>query len=197
MVHAQSHEAMTGFPPNRREMLRATGGFAGVSLLGSFGISPALADEMAGRSEKPLKAAFSNIGLQATWAAQGKQAAEYWGKLFNVDVTWFDGELSDAKQRTEIEDIANRKWDFVAIQPFSIDTLTAPVEKLIKAGVPVIDMDTLIAPLDQIDVHSFLAPDNEFMGAAVTQVLMDQIGGEGIVVMTQGALGHTGAQGRT
>jgi ribose transport system substrate-binding protein len=44
----------------------------------------------------------------------------------------------------------------------------------------------LISPLDQIDVHSFLAPDNEFMGAAVTQVLMDQIGGEGIVVMTQG-----------
>jgi ribose transport system substrate-binding protein len=61
-------------------------------------------------------------------------------------------------------------------------------------GVPVIDMDTLIAPLDNIDVHSFLAPDNEYMGAAVTQVLMDQIGGEGLVVMTQGALGHTGAQ---
>jgi ABC-type xylose transport system substrate-binding protein len=72
--------------------------------------------------------------------------------------------------------LANQKWDFVAIQPFSIDTLKAPVEKMIKAGVPVIDMDTLISPLDQIDVHSFLAPDNEFMGAAVTQVLMDQIG---------------------
>jgi hypothetical protein len=39
---------------------------------------------------------------------------------------------------------------------------------VIKAGVPVIDMDTLIAPLDQIDVHSFLAPDNEFMGARCT-----------------------------
>ena len=36
---------------------------------------------------------------------------------------------------------------------------------MIDAGIPVIDMDTLIAPLDQINVHSFLAPDNEFMGA--------------------------------
>jgi len=97
-------------------------------------------------------------------------------------VTWFDGELSDTKQRTAIEDMANQKWDFIAIQPFSIDTLRAPIEKMINAGVPVIDMDTLIAPLDQIDVHSFLAPDNEFMGAAVTQVLMDQIRGEGIMV---------------
>ena len=190
---------MTDIRANRRDMLRATAGIASASLLGVLNVSSALTAEMgkvAGRSEKPLKAAFSNIGLQVSWCAQGKQAAEYWGKLFNVDVTWFDGELSDAKQRTAIEDMANWKWDFIAIQPFGIDTLTAPVEKLIKAGVPVIDMDTLIAPLDQIDVHSFLAPDNEFMGAAVTQVLMDQIGGEGIVVMTQGALGHTGAQGR-
>ena len=190
---------MTDIRANRRDMLRATAGIASASLLGVLNVSSALTAEMgkvAGRSEKPLKAAFSNIGLQVSWCAQGKQAAEYWGKLFNVDVTWFDGELSDAKQRTAIEDMANWKWDFIAIQPFRIDTLTAPVEKLIKAGVPVIDMDTLIAPLDQIDVHSFLAPDNEFMGAAVTQVLMDQIGGEGIVVMTQGALGHTGAQGR-
>ena len=57
-------------------------------------------------------------------------------------------------------------------------------------------MDTLIAPLNTINVHSFIAPDNEFMGAAVTQALVDAIGGKGNIVMTQGALGHTGAQGR-
>ena len=102
---------MTDIRANRRDMLRATAGLAGASLLGVLGISPALTAEMgkvAGRSEKPLKAAFSNIGLQVSWCAQGKQAAEYWGKLFNVDVTWFDGELSDAKQRAAIEDMANQ-----------------------------------------------------------------------------------------
>jgi ribose transport system substrate-binding protein len=180
-------------------MLRATAGFAGASLLGVLGISPALAAEMgkvAGRSEQPLKAAFSNIGLQVSWCAQGKQAAEYWAKLYNVHVSWFDGELSATKQRAAIDEMVSQRWDFVAIQAFAIDTLTAPVEKIIKAGTPVIAMDTLIAPLDQIEVHSLLAPDNEFMGAAVTQVLMDAIAGEGIVTMTQGALGHSGAQGR-
>ena len=91
---------MTDFPANRREVLRATSGFAGALLLGVLGISPALAAEMGkvtGRSEKKLKAAFSNIGLQVSWCAQGKQAAEYWGRLYNVEVTWFDGELSAAK----------------------------------------------------------------------------------------------------
>ena len=191
---------MTDKIANRRDILRAaTATMAGAALLSGFGMSPAMAEEMtraAGRSEKPLKAAFSNAGLQATWCAQGKQAAEHWGKLFNVDVTWFDGELSAVKQRAAIDDMASQKWDFVAIQAFGIGTLTAPVQKMIDAGIPVIDMDTLIAPLDKIAIHSFLAPDNEYMGAAVTQALMDAINGEGIVTMTQGALGHTGAQGR-
>ncbi|MGO9235784.1 sugar ABC transporter substrate-binding protein [Rhodoblastus sp.] len=185
---------------SRRDFFEILGASAGAAaVLGGMGATPALAAEMAkatGRSEKPLKAAFSNAGLQATWCAQGKQAAEFWGKLFNVDVTWFDGALSSTKQRAAIDDMASQKWDFVAMQAFGIGTLTDPVNKMIDAGVPVIDMDTLIAPLDTINVHAFLAPDNEFMGAAVTQALMDAIGGKGKVVMTQGALGHTGAQGR-
>ena len=186
-------------PKRRRFMQTAGASAAAAALLGGFGIDPARAQaamEAAGRSGKPLKAAFSNAGLQATWCAQGKRAAEYWGKLFNVDVTWFDGELAATKQRAAIDDMASRKWDFVAIQAFGIGTLTAPVNKMIDAGTPVIDMDTLIAPLDQINVHSFIAPDNEFMGASVTQALIDAIGGKGNVIMTQGALGHTGAQGR-
>jgi ribose transport system substrate-binding protein len=188
-------------PVSRRSLLggaATAAGAAGLAAMG-MGFDPFLAKAMAqemGRSETPLRAAFSNAGLQATWCAQGKQAAEYWGKLFNVEVTWFDGELSATKQRAAIDNMASQHWDFVAIQAFGIGTLTDPVNRMIDAGIPVIDMDTLIAPLEEINVHSFLAPDNEFMGAAVTQALVDAIGGEGKIVMTQGALGHTGAQGR-
>ncbi|HEY9346557.1 MAG TPA: sugar ABC transporter substrate-binding protein [Inquilinus sp.] len=183
---------------SRRDFIMAAAATAGAAAaLGGLDFKMAAqAAEAAGRSEKPLKAAFSNAGLQATWCAQGKQAAEYWGKLFNVEITWFDGELAAPKQRSAIDNMASQKWDFVAIQAFGIGTLTQPVQKMIDAGIPVIDMDTLIAPLDQLNVHSFLAPDNEFMGGAVTQALCNAIGGEGTIIMTQGALGHTGAQGR-
>ena len=181
----------------RRRVLQLAGlsAAAAAAAMAGFGTSPALA-EAVGRSGKPLKAAFSNAGLQATWCAQGKRAAEYWGKLYNVEVTWFDGELSAPKQRAAIDNMASQKWDFVAIQAFGIGTLTAPVSRMIDAGIPVIDMDTLIAPLSAINIHSFIAPDNEFMGSSVTQSLVDAIHGEGNIIMTQGALGHTGAQGR-
>jgi len=188
-------------PQSRRDFIKTVTGSAAAAaaVFGGMGINPTFAAEaaaVAGRSEKPLKAAFSNAGLQASWCAQGKAAAEYWGKLFNVEVTWFDGQLDAVKQRAAIDNMAAQKWDFVAIQAFGIGTLTAPVQKMIDAGIPVIDLDTLIAPLDSIKVHTFLAPDNEFMGASMTQALVTAMGGKGTMVMTQGALGHTGAQGR-
>jgi ribose transport system substrate-binding protein len=180
----------------RRDVFKTMGATAlGAALFASAGFDPALAQELT-PSDRPLKAAFSNAGLQATWCAQGKQAAEAWGKLMNVEVTWFDGELSATKQRASIDNMAAQDWDFVAIQTFGIGTLTDPIQKMIDKGIPVIAMDTLIAPPGTIDITTFIAPDNVMMGAAVTQQLMDAIGGKGNVVMTQGALGHSGAQGR-
>lgn len=150
-----------------------------------------------GVGSKPLKAAFSNAGLGATWCAQGKEAAEQWGKWFNVEITWFDGGLSVDKQRKAIEDMAASKWDFVAIQPFGIGTLVDPVKRMIDAGIPVIQMDTRIAPPEaNLPVLTFLEPDNVYMGEVSTEAMIQAIGGKGEVIMTQGAAGHTGAQGR-
>jgi ribose transport system substrate-binding protein len=189
-------DAKNKIEQNRRDFVLSASvlGMAG-AYMATAGFNPAMADELV-KSEKPLKAAFSNAGLQATWCAQGKQAAEAWGKLMNVEVTWFDGQLDAVKQRAAIDNMASQKWDFVAIQAFGIGTLVDPVNKMIDAGIPVIDLDTLIAPLDTINVHTMLAPDNIFMGASVTQQIVDAMGGEGTIIMTQGALGHSGAQGR-
>jgi ribose transport system substrate-binding protein len=165
------------------------------TLFASAGFDPAYAQELK-PSGKPLKAAMSNAGLQATWCAQGKQAAEAWAKLMNVEVTWFDGELSATKQRATIENLASQKWDFVAVQTFGIGTLNEPMQKVIDSGTPVIAMDTMMAPEGQLAIHTFIAPDNIMMGSVVTASLLAAIGGAGNVVMTQGALGHSGAQGR-
>jgi hypothetical protein len=87
--------------------------------------------------EQTAAAAFSNIGLQVSWCAQGKEAAAFWGKLFNVDVTWFDPELSATQQLAAVEEMASRDWDFVAIQAVGIDTLVAPVNRMIdRQGFP-------------------------------------------------------------
>lgn len=181
---------------SRRDVFKAIGATAlAGALLGSAGLNPAIAQELK-PSGKPLKAAMGNAGLQATWCAQGKQAAEAWAKLMNVEITWFDGELAATKQRAAVDNLATQKWDFVALQTFGIGTLNDPIKKVIDSGTPVIAMDTMMAPEGQLALHTFIAPDNIFMGSVVTNQLMKAIGGKGNVIMTQGALGHTGAQGR-
>ena len=78
------------FQPSRRDLFQlaaaATGiaAFAGVNLLAARSRAPVQATRAAAARR------VSNIGLQVSWCAQGKEAAEYWGRLFNFDVTWFD-----------------------------------------------------------------------------------------------------------
>jgi ribose transport system substrate-binding protein len=181
---------------SRRDVFKVMGaGAVAAALMASAGFDPAIAQELRA-SAKPLKAAMGNAGLQATWCAQGKQAAEAWGRLMNVEITWFDGELSATKQRATVENLATQKWDFVALQTFGIGTLNDPIRRVIDAGTPVIAMDTMMAPEGQLALHTFIAPDNVFMGSVVTEQLLAAIGGQGNVIMTQGALGHSGAQGR-
>jgi ribose transport system substrate-binding protein len=181
---------------SRRDVLKVMGGTAVMgALLASAGFDPAMAQELKA-SASPLKCAMGNAGLQATWCAQGKEAAEAWAKLMNVEVTWFDGELSATRQRATVDNLATQKWDFVALQTFGIGTLNDPINRVIESGTPVIAMDTMMAPEGELAIHTFIAPDNVMMGAVTANALLTAIGGQGQVVMTQGALGHTGAQGR-
>jgi ribose transport system substrate-binding protein len=148
-------------------------------------------------SSRRLKAAFTNNSLKHTWCVQGKQAAETWGRRFGVDITWYDGQDSIDQQRKALDDIASKTWDFVAIQANGTDTLIEPVQRLLDNGIPVIQMDTAIDSSNSIGITTFIEPDNIYMGQASTTALFEKMGGQGNVIMTQGQLGHTGAQGRT
>ena len=112
----------------------------------------------------------------------------------NVEITWFDGELA-APNNAPPSQHATRSGTLLPSRPLARHA-NDPVKKMIDAGTPVIAMDTMMAPEGQLALHTFIAPDNVFMGSVVTNELMKKIGGKGNVVMTQGALGHTGAQGR-
>jgi ribose transport system substrate-binding protein len=151
------------------------------------------------RRDPPLRAAMMNDGLVVSWGAQGRQAAEQMGRWLGVEVEWFDGNLDLNQQRANMAEIASRDWDFVAVQPGSIGTLVESTEILTSRGIPVVDMDTLIAPfplLQEIGILTFITPDNVVMAESVVQALVDKMGGAGKIAQTWGRQGHTGAKGR-
>lgn len=145
--------------------------------------------------KKRYRAAFSNAGLQATWCAHGMETAKRWGNWLGVDVVVYDSQLNIDKQRQDIEDMATKPWDFVAIQAYAIKTLEEPVKRLIDRGIPVIDFDTRIVPEgEDIGLWTFMTPDHEKLAEQATELIIQAMGGKGKIVHTQGALAHTGAQ---
>lgn len=182
---------------NRRDFMKLSG------MLGMGLAAPTMLElieyRQARAQSNPLKAAMSSAGLAGTWNAEGQKAAQYFAKLLGVEITWFDGEFDPTKQRAKFDQLSTQKWDFVAVQPNSIGTLKEPIGALAKAGIPVIDMDTLIVPLQELydlGVLTFLAPNNVFMSEAVNTKLFEKMGGKGKVAHIWGQQGHTGAQGR-
>ena len=198
---AARHRLLEKF--SRRGFLGSAGaagaGLSLSSLLGACDLGSQAQGQCIGLppTSRRLKAAFTNDSLAHTWCAQGKQAAETWGKWFGVDIVWYDGQASIELQRKALDAIASQQWDFVAIQANGVDTLIEPVQRLLDNGIPVIQMDTEIDSSHSMDITTFLGPDNISMGESVSTALFEKMGGQGKVIMTQGQLGHTGVQGRT
>ena len=124
---------------DRRKLLQAPAAGAGAAaLFGGLGVSPMMSTALAEadrRWEKPLKAAFSNAGLQATWCAQGKQAAKSGQAVQRRrHLVRRPARRGQAARRDRQHGLAEVR--FVAIQAFGIGTLTAPVNKMIEAGHP-------------------------------------------------------------
>ncbi len=184
----------------RRAVLQGGLGLAGLgSLLAGCGAAPSTPPAADAATGRRLRACFSNAGLQSTWCKLGKDTAELWGRLLGVDVEWRDGEFDPQKQRDKIDLAVDDDWDFCCFQAVQIDTLAEPVRTLKKRGIPVISLDTLLVPLEQmreVGVWLEVTPDQVFMGQSSTRYLMDKIEGRGRVIHIGGLSAHSGAQGR-
>ena len=155
---------------------------------------------MASAQAKPLTAAYSNSGLVASWCAQGKATVDYFAGLLNVKIDWKDGNQDELTQIQAFDEVARSKYDFIGVQPVSIGILVDQMTSIIKNyNTPVISIDTLIAPLDEMQrmgVLALMSCDNITLAESVVTALVDKMGGKGKIVHIGGKLGHTGAQAR-
>ncbi|MDX1965975.1 MAG: sugar ABC transporter substrate-binding protein [Planctomycetaceae bacterium] len=189
---------------SRRDFLQWTGVGAltfGAGIAGcQQGEAPVAATAGAATSgARPLRACFSNAGLQSTWCALGKKTAELWGKLLNVEIEWIDGEFDPEKQRNKLDAVVQRDWDFCCFQAVQIDSLAEPVKQLKERNIPVISMDTLLVAMDQMrdtGVWCEVTPDHVNMAEMSAGYLVQKIGGKGKVIHIGGLSAHSGAQGR-
>lgn len=191
-----------GARTDRRGFVR---GMAAAGMLAALGLQGCASEEQpAGIEFVPaqaplrLRAAFSHNGLGTIWNQRGSETAKFLGGLLGVDVVSYDGELSIDKQRQDLEAIGDQDWDFVVIHPLAANAYDEQVRRIVRRGIPVIDIDTRLADnLGELGVATFLEPDNLQLAEHVAGALIDAARGERFeIVHTQGLLTHSGAQRR-
>jgi len=183
----------------RRDFLKslAVGGGLGLAGLAAGCQRTQEAESDGGRQR--LRVAFSNAGLQTTWCKLGYDTAMLWGKLLDLDVVWFDGELNPQEQRNKVELLAGDTWDFCCLQTLQSGILAEPVRQLYRRGIPVISVDTLLVEKDKlrdVGVWVQVAGNHRQMAESSTRYLMEKIGGTGKVIHIGGASAHSGARER-
>lgn len=192
----------------RRDGFKATAATLGALAMATGigrGVTPAQAVASMGLLPEDLpevqyRAATSEVGAGSTWVSHGIDTAAFFGSLLGVEVTSYDGEFSIEKQLQDLQTISTQDFDFVAVHPSASDALVDAADQIIANGTPLVIMDTrLIQDVEAFNAYdhlTYLEPDNIYMGSTVATQLFNAMGGEGEVIHTQGALAHTGAQGR-
>lgn len=85
-----------------------------------------------------------------------------------------------------VENLINSKVDAILLTPLDSDALSAPVEKAMDAGIPVIIIDS---PVTTDKYTSFIATDNVAGGKMAMEKLVEAIGGSGEIVVVNALAG--------
>ena len=105
----------------------------------------------------------------------------------NVIVLGITVESDYSAQVAHIEDLITRGVNLIVVVPAEASALVPAVEEAVKAGIPVINLDS---PIETDKVISFIGSDNVVGGSMAAEYIAEQLGGKGKVAVLRGMLGN-------
>jgi len=127
----------------------------------------------------------------AAWLANS--IIEESNKYENIDLQVFDGQGSDAKQNSLIENAIVNEFDLIIIQPNNGEAQRPYAEKVVVAG---IDLITTNARIDGIEGGSSVDADPYMQAAVVAEMALEQVPENANVVVLNGPPGNFHASER-
>ncbi len=140
----------------------------------------------------PYRIAFAAQGTSNAWSAL-MDAHAYWyveelGEDVVSELLYGDAQASADVQVPQVEDLLAQEPDALILVPMGAAALSAPVERAMMQGVPVV----LCA--SAVETNNFVTEVGTnlwVVGASLAQYVVDQIGGEGDLLVMTGIPGVT------
>jgi ribose transport system substrate-binding protein len=144
--------------------------------------------------EKRWTIGMSQCNLGEPWRVQMnldlKNAAE---EHPEIDVIFKDAQNDSLKQRSQIEEFINAGVDLIIVSPKEAAPLTPPIAAAYESGIPVIVLDRRVLG---DNYTCFIGADNEKIGKAAGEWIVQLLGGKGKVVELKGLMTSTPGQYR-
>ncbi|HRD20667.1 MAG TPA: substrate-binding domain-containing protein, partial [Fervidobacterium sp.] len=112
-------------------------------------------------------------------------------KKLDINLIVVDAQDNPAKQLSDIEDLIQRKVNFILINPTDSSAIGSAVEKANKAGIPVATVDR---NADKGKVVFHIASDNVAGGRMAARYIADALKGQGTVIELVGIPGSSAAR---
>lgn len=156
--------------------------------LAACGAGDPTAGDAAEGGDAPLVVGVS-VYDQSSFITAGQEGMEAYAEAEGIDLQWNSASLDVATQASQVDQYINAGVDAIIVVPVQADSLGPQVEAAAAAGIPLVPVN---AALDNDAVAGNVQPDDVAAGAAQMQMMVDELGGQGKIVVLQGPLGQSG-----
>ncbi len=174
---------------SRYTRLIAAAGAATLALpLAACGAGDTSADAGAEGGDAPLRIGVS-VYDQSSFITAGQEGMESYAEAEGIELLWNSASLDVATQADQVDQYITAGVDAIIVVPVQADSLGPQVEAAAAADIPIVPVN---AALDNDAVAGNVQPDDVAAGAAQMQMMVDELGGQGNIVVLQGPLGQSG-----
>ncbi|MDD3413760.1 MAG: substrate-binding domain-containing protein [Lachnospiraceae bacterium] len=141
----------------------------------------------AATADKKWKIGFAQCSLNAPHRIKMTEVNLAYAKenYPEFDIIMTDGEDTDSKQISDVEDLIANGIDLLMISPNTSEALTEVCQKAMDAGIPVVTLDRNV----ECDVTCWIGAENIPMGVQTADLLAEMMDKKGNIIEVQGTAG--------
>lgn len=124
-----------------------------------------------------------------SFITEGQEGIDRYAEENNIEILWNVADNDVSTQADHVDQYVNAAVDAIVIVPVQAETLEAQINAANAADIPILDVN---ATLNNPDVTASVQPDDVAAGELEAEMMMEEIGGEGNVVVLEGPLGGSG-----
>lgn len=137
---------------------------------------------------QPLRIGVSVYNM-SSFITAGKEGMEAYAEANDIELLWNSANLDVNTQASQLDQYIQAGVDAIVVVPVQAESLAPQVTAAKAADIPVIPVN---AALNNPDVAGNVQPDDVAAGEQEMQMMADELGGRGNIVVLQGPLGQSG-----